>query len=465
MHRTPGIEPIAHAIICSSSTPAEWESGDRHLFEFHCTAETALPRLGDPELDMALIDEQCLTTETSPQLAGLLNSTRSVPIVLVRRTMGSISTHANLAEQCFAVVDADCGIDTLKGLVVSAARFGRLQREHRRTQLLIKNRIARDLPGRSPAMQQLSADAARTALADGTILLQGERGTGLVELAAAVHDHSRRAHRPFLRVDCRVHTAELLERELFGTSDPETGSTEPGVLELAAGGTVCLDDVDALASPFQRKLLRVLERGSYHVPETTEIRALDARIAVVTYEPAHGERALQAGSFLVQGVAAHPQTCRLRSTPLRERLEDIAPLVEHALAQLAHREGRVPPRITVEGLRLLQEHEWTGNNQELLNVIESACATEPGPRLTAEMILPWLNTTDTGPLERGAGPSLREMERKLIEATFTRCGGNRERTAQILQIGLRTLSGKLREYGYPPRGGPGSNRQERRRAA
>ena len=87
-------------------------------------------------------------------------------------------------------------------------------------------------------------------------------------------------------------------------------------------------------------------------------------------------------------------------------------------------------------------------------MIDSACSVEVGTHLTAEMIRPWL-AGNAG--DGSAGTSLRQMERKLIETTFTRCGGNRERTARVLQIGIRTLSGKLREYGYPPRGGPGSN--------
>ncbi len=90
-------------------------------------------------------------------------------------------------------------------------------------------------------------------------------------------------------------------------------------------------------------------------------------------------------------------------------------------------------------------------------MIERACTAQVAEAITAEDIRPWLQNGATEDSVEGVGMTLREMERKLIESTFARCNGNRERTAQILKIGLRTLSGKLREYGYPPRGGPGSN--------
>jgi DNA-binding NtrC family response regulator len=146
--------------------------------------------------------------------------------------------------------------------------------------------------------------------------------------------------------------------------------------------------------------------------------------------------------------------------PLRERREDIAALAEHFLAEFAAREGRPIKQVTVEALERLKAYHWPGNVRELENVIGRCCALEHGGLLTAAMIMPWLEEArDAGSDDMGL--SLREMERKLIEATFTRFHGNRELTARALKIGLRTLSGKLREYGYPPRGGPGSNREAR----
>ena len=112
----------------------------------------------------------------------------------------------------------------------------------------------------------------------------------------------------------------------------------------------------------------------------------------------------------------------------------------------------------IDALHVLQSYDWPGNVRELENMVERACALDWGSKLTTEMLVPWMSKecSSDGP-DALPGMTLAEMERKLIEAAFNRFAGNREKTAKALQIGIRTLSGKLREYGYPPRGGPGSN--------
>ena len=148
----------------------------------------------------------------------------------------------------------------------------------------------------------------------------------------------------------------------------------------------------------------------------------------------------------------------MQSPPLRVRHNDIPLLVEHFIGEISLKEGRPPREVSTDALQLLETHTWPGNVRELQNIIERACTIEVGGSITADSIRSWLqNECDEDANVESVGMTLREMERKLIESTFARCNGNRERTAQILKIGLRTLSGKLREYGYPPRGGPGSN--------
>jgi len=151
--------------------------------------------------------------------------------------------------------------------------------------------------------------------------------------------------------------------------------------------------------------------------------------------------------------------CSIQVPPLRERLQDIGLLTEHILNHLAVVEGKAVKRLSVEALKTLRSHNWPGNLRELENVIERACSLDETTLLTAETIAPWIAQTLEAEPQEASSLSLREMERKLIETTFTRCQGNREQTARLLKIGIRTLSGKLREYGYPPRGGPGSNRR------
>ena len=156
----------------------------------------------------------------------------------------------------------------------------------------------------------------------------------------------------------------------------------------------------------------------------------------------------------------HEEICHatIELPTLRSRKEDIGSLTEHFLRRVAGREGKPTRSIMIDALHVLQSYDWPGNVRELENMVERACALDWGSKLTAAMIEPWMSKecSNEGP-DSLPGMTLAEMERKLIEATFNRFAGNREKTAKVLQIGIRTLSGKLREYGYPPRGGPGSN--------
>jgi DNA-binding NtrC family response regulator len=265
--------------------------------------------------------------------------------------------------------------------------------------------------------------------------------------------------RPFLVLDCRVHSAESLERELLGEPSfptDSTGSAAVGRLSSGAGGTLLLKNIELLPQAAQKKLAGILGRKAFPCPVTGKTRPLDVRVMAST----HVDLAIEAqeGRFPV-GLYECLTACSIRVPALRERLQDVGLLTEHILNHLAVVEGKPVKRLSVEALKTLRSHDWPGNLRELENVIERACSLDETPLLTAEMVGPWIARSLPADPQESSGLSLREMERKLIETTFARCQGNREQTARLLKIGIRTLSGKLREYGYPPRGGPGSNRR------
>ena len=222
---------------------------------------------------------------------------------------------------------------------------------------------------------------------------------------------------------------------------------------MGEGGSILLDNVDTVALPFQKRLAQLLEQRAAAVLHGTQ-DGPNIRFLAAT----HGDlnRLAMEGRFR-DDLLQHLSGITLQSPPLRVRTNDIPLLVEHFISQISLKEGRPPRQITADALRVLEAHPWPGNVRELQNVVERCCTVDVTESITPEDLRPWLHNDS---IEDGAecvGMTLAEMERKLIESTFARCNGNREKTAQILQIGLRTLSGKLREYGYPPRGGPGSN--------
>ena len=343
-------------------------------------------------------------------------------------------------------------------VLTSASQRARLHAENRRLKRQLSNRNLRDMVGHSPAMQSLRQQVQQAAEQVGCILLKGEQGTGIDLVAQAIHDSSRRAHRPFVKVDCSVLSAETLEEELFGQTENEPGGItrhKPGRLEQADGGTLLLDQVQYIALPVQKRLVQLLREQRFEHPGTHERVRFDVRFVFGSHVDL--ESLVERGLFRRD---LHEEVCHtsIELPTLRSRKEDIGPLTEHFLRRVAGREGKPPRSIMIDALHSLQSYEWPGNIRELENMIERACALDWGSKLTAAMIEPWMSKefTSEGP-ESLPGMTLAEMERKLIEATFNRFAGNREKTAKVLQIGIRTLSGKLREYGYPPRGGPGSN--------
>jgi DNA-binding NtrC family response regulator len=291
-------------------------------------------------------------------------------------------------------------------------------------------------------LQQLADDRSPT-------LIVGEAGAGTTVAARALHRARFGSRKPIVRLRCQVLCGTAIEQELFG----ETAEGEPSRFQQAAGGTLLLDDVDAIALSTQERLVRELRNAAAKADASDEAPPVPSVIATTH---ADLKAAVQEGRFradLLEMLSLHV----IRVPALRDRVEDIGVLAQHFLAEHASREGKPALRLTAEALELLKRHDWPGNIRELNNVLERCCAIETGSEIEADTLATWIEKPAEDDVEE-SGLTLREMERKLIEATFNRFGGNREMTAKALKIGLRTLSGKLREYGYPPRGGPGSNR-------
>ena len=383
-------------------------------------------------------------------------------------TLQAIVVHANHHANCgnldaiaFACFDGAPSAAELEHSIGSGVRHSRLVEQHRRLKRRLAQRRGRELVGQSSQMERLRQQIVEIAAIESPVLIQGERGTGKEVIARAIHDASERAYRPFIKVNCGVLTSVSLERELFGCT-PAAGVDRPedrvGRLEMAHGGVLLLDDVSEVALPLQLKLLRAFESRGFEKLGTSETIPLNVRV-IATHSSdlkqlvAQGHFRADLYAFLCQNVLDVPA--------LRERADDISALTEHFLNQAAVREGKPVRRLPLDTLQLLRGYNWPGNVRELENLVDRACAVDLGLKLTADMLRPWLAGEIPEVHTIDAGLTLREMERKLIESTFARFGGNRERTAQALQIGLRTLSGKLREYGYPPRGGPGSNQLRR----
>jgi transcriptional regulator with GAF, ATPase, and Fis domain len=310
--------------------------------------------------------------------------------------------------------------------------------------------------GSSPAMQSLRQRIAQIAPTCETVLIAGESGTGKELVARSVHALSPRHDSPLVSLNCPVLSAQLLESELFGHEKGAfTGADAPrtGRFELADGGTILLDEITEIDLALQAKLLRVLQEKSFERVGSSHTLRVDARVIATTNRDLRAE--VDGGRFR-EDLYFRLNVLPLRVPPLRERLEDVPELVEYFLARSAERLHKSPSRLDSTATELLMAYYWPGNVRELENLITRACVLNDDKPISAADLRPWLIDSPARAEAVASavvppGLSMQDMERKLIEATLERFGGHRAKTAEALGIGLRTLSGKLKQWGYAPR--------------
>lgn len=357
----------------------------------------------------------------------------------------------------FDYIEKPFNADQLENLVQRAIEHGRrLDQAPRCSAAGMPGAGLAPMIGSSAAMQALRARAMQVAPTSETVLISGESGTGKEVLARALHAASLRAAQPLVSLNCPVLSAHLMESELFGHEKGAfTGADAPrtGRFELADGGTILLDEISEIEPALQAKLLRVLQERSFERVGSSKTITVDVRVLATSNRNLRAE--VTAGNFredLYYRLAVVPLTV----PPLRDRRQDVPELIDYFLARSAERLRREPCQMLAEATELLVGYHWPGNVRELENIVTRASVLNIGQPITADELRPWLIDADgSDPAEREqhvrVGLSLHEMERKLIEATLDRFGGHRAKTAEALGIGIRTLSGKLKAYGYAPR--------------
>ncbi len=240
-----------------------------------------------------------------------------------------------------------------------------------------------DMIGEGPAMQRLYELIRRAAPSEGRVLITGENGTGKELSARARHAHGRRAAGPFVKLNCAAVPAELIESELFGHERGAfTGAhaARKGRFERADGGTLFLDEVGDMPTPMQAKLLRVLQEGEFERVGGVETVRVDVRVIAATNKDLPAE--IAAGRFredLYYRLAVVP----IHAPPLRERREDVGPLVRTFLAAACERNGRKPMQASPEAIATLAAYHFPGNVRELGNLVERLAILADGPVLTA----------------------------------------------------------------------------------
>ncbi len=280
----------------------------------------------------------------------------------------------------------------------------------------------------------------RIAHSDINVLLFGETGVGKEVMAKNLHERSRRAGGPLVAINCGAVPDHLLESELFGhEAGAFTGATttKPGLLETAGGGTVFLDEVGELPAAAQVKLLRVIEERKLVRVGGIASRSIDVRFLAATHRDLRAD--VTAGRFR-EDLYYRLSGITLAIPPLRERLGELAGLVEQFVATASARLDRSPPSVAPATVARLRSHAWPGNIRELRNVLDRGLVLCGGDVLLPEHIVFDAVSTTTAPADD---------ERGRILAALASCAGNQTRAAELLGIARKTLGLRMDALGIP----------------
>jgi len=334
----------------------------------------------------------------------------------------------------------------------------------------IKRGTARVM-GDSPVMREIKEKIRTIAPTQGTVLISGESGTGKEVVARAMHEISDRNGKPFLAVNCAAMSESLLESELFGHEKGAfTGadSLRKGRFELAHGGTLLLDEISEIRPQIQAKLLRVLQERAFERVGSSTTIGVDVRVIATTNR--NLEEEVRHGRFR-QDLFYRLNVLPIALPSLRRHRSDIPMLASHFVRSVAEREGRRVREIDADALDLLAAYSWPGNVRELQNLCERAVVLCTRETISADLIRPWLScepvsqeaavalsaTADARFVESRPPMSsvpnvtselkpLSVVEREVIVEALMKFNGHRQKTAQALGIGVRTLGLKLKKW-------------------
>ena len=325
-----------------------------------------------------------------------------------------------------------------------------LERRERELNLL-RDRINRHAASKnfvagSQAMRDVLELAARVAPLDTTVLVYGESGTGKEFIVRLIHDQSPRAAAPFVSINCAALTETLLESELFGhVRGAFTGAVrdKAGLFEVAGSGTIFLDEIGEIAPTVQAKLLRALqEREIRRVGAERSIR-VHARVVAATNRDLRA--AVDAGTFR-EDLYFRLGAFVITVPPLRDRREDIPPLVHNFLVRAASRMKKDVSSVSADAMTALMNYRWPGNVRELEHAVERAVILANNPNIRVRDLPPEV-TQKSRPRAGDDTLDLQEQERVMIERALERFGGNRRKAAEALNISTVTLWRRMKQFG------------------
>ncbi len=411
------------------------------------SGEEALEQLRTQEFDVILLDLKMPGIGGMEALRHIRDSGTSAEVVILTGHPDVDSAIQAMKLGAYDYLTKPFKLAELEEVLWRAAERKRLRTENTALRRMVAQREpAPIMIGQSPAMAFLLATIRRIAPSEASILIQGESGTGKSLVAKAIHMASPRANGPFLIINCSGFQDPLLESELFGHEKGAfTGATsvKMGLFEVAAGGTLLLDEVGEMSPAMQAKLLQVLDTKELRRVGGTRVHRVDVRIIAATNKDLAHE--VRTGGFR-EDLYYRLNVVSVTLPSLRERKEDIPLLIEHFLQQ-CRVTGQQAKTISREAMQSLVDYPWPGNVRELANTIERLQILTSGDAVGLEDLPP--NTRFPG--GSSVGPvSLAEMERLHLIRILDHTGGKKMQAARLLGIDLKTLNSKIKRYNISP---------------
>src|SRR6516225_5240734 len=441
------------------------------------TGEEALRALQNEYVDAVLLDVHL------PDLSGIevleklkqAGDTRSIIMMTADPQLDDVKAALRLGAYDF--VSKPINFDELNVTLQNALEAGALRTEVESLRGEVRRRTGyHDVIGVSRKITELMKFVYKVAASEATtILIQGESGTGKDLVAKAMHYHSSRAERPFVAINCSAIPETLMEAELFGHEKgafTDAKAMKKGLFEVADGGTLFLDEIGELSPLLQAKLLRVLE--DQVIRRVGGVRDMQVDVRVIAASNRDLERAVKENVFR-QDFYYRLAIISLFLPPLRDRKDDVLPLVEYFIDRYNRKFRKSVDGITDDTRKLLLSYDWPGNVRELKNAVERAMILEESDVLQPDY-LPFAvaqqqaaytafeMTSATGNGNADAtrlpdgrslpklvipegGTSLEEVERALVDMAMTQASGNQTHAAKLLDISRDALRYKLKKFG------------------
>src|SRR5271166_5100640 len=414
-------------------------------------AETGLKLLRENSIDLVLTDLKLPGMNGLEFLQTVKRQNAALPVV-VMTAYGTVETAVEAMKAGASdYVLKPFSLTEMRMVIHKELDVRNLREENRTLREALGKRYAHpNVVARSPKMQEVLATVERVAPTNATVLLGGESGVGKDLIARAIHEKSRRASGPFLKINSTAIPENLLESELFGFEKGAfTGAvaSKPGKFELADKGTLFLDEIGDVPPVTQVKLLRVLQEREFERLGGTRTVKVDVRLIAATNKDLR--EALEQGTFR-EDLYYRLNVVPIDIAPLRQRKEDIPDLVNLFISRFAGDSGKPVESITHEAMQILVNYHWPGNVRELQNIIERACALAKGTVLKVEDI-----HLDTRPARAANGTgnflpegmTLEQWEDEMIRESLRRANGNKSQAARLLGLSRNALRYRLSKIG------------------